>query len=119
MEKISFKPGQYVFKAGDIGKELFLIISGEVGIYLPTNIDKEPNFRVGANEVVGEMGVIEDAPRMASVRCMSDCTLVKLTKAEYEKKLEDADPFLRGLLRVLSSRLRSSNKPKTLSASKN
>ena len=89
MEKISFKPGQYVFKAGDIGKELFLIISGEVGIYLPTNIDKEPNFRVGANEVVGEMGVIEDAPRMASVRCMSDCTLVKLTKAEYEKTLFD------------------------------
>jgi len=42
------------------------------------------------------MGVIEDKLRNASARCMSDCTVVSLSKAAYEKRLNEADPFLWG-----------------------
>ena len=58
------------------------------------------------------MGVIEDKLRIVSARCMSDCTIVSLTKAKYEKRLNEANPFLRGLLRLLSVRLRDLEKPK-------
>ena len=60
------------------------------------------------------MGVIEDKLRMAGARCMTECVVVSLSKAEYEKKLNEADPFIKGLLRLLSVRLREVEKPKTL-----
>ena len=114
MEKLEFKQGQYVFRSGDQAGYLFLLVKGEIGIFLPDNTSKSPSFPVGENEIFGEMGVIEDKLRMAGARCMSDCTVVSLSKAEYEKRLSEADPFLRGLLRLLSVRLRDVEKPKTL-----
>ena len=102
MKKLDFKSGQYIFKAGDEGKEIFLLMSGDVGIFLPTNDTKEPNFKVGENEVFGEMGVIEHKPRMASARCMSDATVIALSESEFEARVEKADPFIRALLRILS-----------------
>ena len=47
MKKLEYKAGQYIFKAGDKGKEIFLLMSGDVGIFLPTNDTKDPNFKVG------------------------------------------------------------------------
>ena len=84
MKKLDFKSGQYIFQAGDQGKEIFLLMSGDVGIFLPTNDTKDPNFKVGENEVFGEMGVIEHKPRMASARCMSDVTVIALSESEFE-----------------------------------
>ena len=114
MEKLEFKQGQYVFKAGDQAGYLFLLVKGKIGIFLPGNDSHNPNFPVGENEIFGEMGVIEDKLRMAGARCMTECVVVSLSKAEYEKKLNEADPFIKGLLRLLSVRLREVEKPKTL-----
>ena len=107
MKKLDFKSGQYIFKAGDKGKEIFLLMSGDVGIFLPTNDTMDPNFKVGENEVFGEMGVIEHKPRMASARCMSDVTVIALSESEFEARVEKADPFIRALLRILSQTVRN------------
>ena len=100
MKKLDYKSGQYIFKAGDKGKEIFLLMSGDVGIFLPTNDTKDPNFKVGENEVFGEMGVIEHKPRMASARCMSDATVIALSESEFEARVEKADPFILSLIHI-------------------
>ena len=87
MKKLDYKSGQYIFKAGDKGKEIFLLMSGDIGLFLPTNDTKEPNFMIGENEVFGEMGVIEHKPRMASARCMSDATVIALSESEFEDEI--------------------------------
>ena len=107
MKKLDYKSGQYIFKAGDKGKEIFLLMSGDIGLFLPTNDTKEPNFMIGENEVFGEMGVIEHKPRMASARCMSDATVIALSEIEFEARVEKADPFIRALLRILSQTVRN------------
>ena len=107
MKKLEFKNGQFIFKAGDKGEELFLLMNGDVGIFLPTNDSKDPNFKVGVNEVFGEMGVIENKPRMASARCISDATVMALSKGEFDTRVEKADPFIRALLRILSQTVRN------------
>ena len=110
MEKLEFKQGQFVFRAGDGAGYLFLLIKGEIGIFLPTNETKEPNFPVGENEIFGEMGVIEGKLRMATARCMSPTKLMSISKEQFEKKIESSDPFIRGLIRILSSRVRALQK---------
>ena len=115
MEKIESKEGEYIFRAGDAPGRLFLLVGGEIGIFLPSNDTNEPNFFVGSNEIFGEMGVIEDQLRMASAKCMTPCTIVAVDKEEYERLLKDANPILRGLLRLLSGRLRDIEKPSNAS----
>ena len=106
MEKLEFKQGQYVFKAGDQAGYLFLLVKGEIGIFLPGNDSHNPNFPVGENEIFGEMGVIEGKLRMAHARAMSDALVMAVSKTEFEAKIEATDPFVRGLVRILSSRIR-------------
>ena len=115
MEKLEFNSGQFIFKAGDDGGSMFLLVSGVVGIFLPANVTDKPNFLVEDKEIFGEMGVIEDSLRSAHARCMENCVVIKVTKKEFNKKLDETDLFVKSLLRVLSIRLRETQKPKTLS----
>ena len=51
MEKITYNTGQYVFKAGDNSDKVFLLMEGEVGIFLPTNETQQPNHKIEINEI--------------------------------------------------------------------
>tara|TARA_S200000501_G_scaffold273930_1_gene257558 strand:+ start:456 stop:794 length:339 start_codon:yes stop_codon:yes gene_type:complete len=112
MEKNTYNTGQYVFKAGEKSDKVFLLMQGEVGIFLPTNETQKPNHKIEVNEIFGEMGVIEGKLRMADARCLSSATIMGLTKEEFEKKIENSEPFIRGLIRILSSRVRDLQKNK-------
>ena len=52
------------------------------------------------------MGVIDTAPRMATARAMEESVVIFVSRAEFDKKLDETDPVVRGVLAILSSRLR-------------
>ena len=110
MQKQTLKQYQTIFKAGDTAGTVFLLVKGSVGIFLPTNETKDPNFIIQENEIFGEMGVIEDELRSASARAMNPTKIVAVTKKEFEAKANAADPFVKGVLRILSTRIREMNK---------
>ena len=112
MEKNSFNQNQSVFKVGELPDKMYLLVKGSVGIFLPTNETQKPNHKIEVNEIFGEMGVIEGKLRMADARCLSSATIMGLTKEEFEKKIENSEPFIRGLIRILSSRVRDLQKNK-------
>ena len=116
MKKQSFKTGQYIFKAGDKANEVFLLASGEIGIFLPSNATKDPNFILKKNDLFGEMGVIENQPRMAEARCMSDCLVLSMNVDEFNNELDNSNIFVRGVLWALSNRLRDVQKQNQLKA---
>lgn len=106
MKKLTFRSGQFIFKSGEKSTEIFLLVEGEVGIFLPYNETKVPDHKIGVSEIFGEMGVIEDKLRMAHARAMSEALVMAVSKSEFESKIEATDPFVRGLVRILSSRIR-------------
>jgi len=112
MEKNNYNTGQYVFKAGDKSDRVFLLMEGEVGIFLPTNETQKPNHKIEINEIFGEMGVIEGKLRMADARWLSSATIMAISKDQCEEKKESSEPFIRGLIRILSSRVRALQKNK-------
>ena len=114
MKKEAFRQHQTIFKAGDQAGKVYLLAWGSVGIFLPDNDSKEPNFLITENEIFGEMGVIDDELRMADARAMEDSELVSLTKDEFEKIVSESNIFVRAILAVLSERLRQAQKPKTM-----
>ena len=114
MNKEQFRQFQSIFKAGDKAGKVYLVVSGSVGIFLPDNDSKEPNFYIRENEIFGEMGVIDDELRMADARAMEESELVSVDKAEFAKMLNESNVFVRAVVGVLSTRLRQIQKPKTM-----
>jgi CRP/FNR family cyclic AMP-dependent transcriptional regulator len=116
MKKRDFKDGQFIFKTGETAREVFLLVNGEIGIFLPTNDTKTPSFTLKKNDLFGEMGVIENQPRMAEARCISDCTVLSMDVDEFNNELDSSNIFVRGVLWALSNRLRDLQKQKQLKA---
>ena len=101
---------QTIFKAGEKAEKVYFLVRGSVDIFLPDNDSKDPNFLISENELFGEMGVIDDELRMADARCMEESELVSITREEFNKILSESNVFVRGVLGVLSARLRSIQK---------
>ena len=105
MEKINIKKDITIFEAGQKADAVYLIIDGEIGIFLPTNNSLKPDFLLGDSEIFGEMGIINNALRTAKATTMTDTNLIRINKKEFDKKLSTCDPFIMGLIRVLVGRL--------------
>ncbi|MGY9053868.1 MAG: Crp/Fnr family transcriptional regulator [Rhodobacterales bacterium] len=110
MQKLDFTKFESVFKKGDLANGLYLIAQGSVGIFMPTNDSKVPDFIIPTNEIFGEMGVIDGELRMATARCMEPTRLLFVTKSEFDQRVTDSDIFVRSVVRTLSDRLRKAQK---------
>ena len=67
MKKMELNAGNTIFKKGDPADGLYIVGKGSVGIYFPTNHTMEkPDIVLKANDILGEMGVIDTAPRTVS-----------------------------------------------------
>ena len=110
MEKTKFNQNQSVFKVGELPDKMYLLVKGSVGIFLPTNETKNPNFIIQENELFGEMGVIENELRMATARCLEESEIISITKEEFDQRVNSSDVFVKGCLKALSYRLRSVEK---------
>ena len=106
MKKVVGKKNETLFEAGDKADSVYLIVSGEIGIFLPTNKSDKPDFILGENEIFGEMGVIDKSLRAGRADALSDVNLIKISQHEFSDKLSKSDPFITGLTRVLVARIR-------------
>ncbi len=87
----------------------YLIISGEVEIFRKSGNQERVLATLGRGEIIGEMSLIDNAPRVASARAMSKCQVSLITHASLQQRLdrfEDNDRVLRRLITVLVSRIR-------------
>ncbi|MEK9571925.1 MAG: hypothetical protein VW124_23095, partial [Paracoccaceae bacterium] len=57
-----------------------------------------------------EMGVIDTAPRMATAKALEPSVIIFVSTKEFEKKLEGSDMIVRGVMAILSERLRDLQK---------
>ena len=106
MKRIAIKKNKTIFSAGDVADSVYLIISGEIGIFLPTNTSEKPDFTLGENEIFGEMGVIDKSLRAGRADAITDANLIRISQNDFNDKLAKSDPFVLGLIRVLVTRLR-------------
>ena len=106
MKKIVVKRNETIFESGAKADSVYLIVSGEIGIFLPTNNSDKPDFILGENEIFGEMGVIDKSLRSGRADALSDSNLIKISQHEFNDKLSKSDPFITGLTRVLVTRIR-------------
>ena len=92
MKKVVGKKNETIFEAGAKADSVYLIVSGEIGIFLPTNKSEKPDFLLGENEIFGEMGVIDQSLRAGRADALTDVNLIKINQYEFNDKLSKSDP---------------------------
>lgn len=79
-----FERGQVIFRQGEMGNEVYVIISGEVEV-----VGEQPGggetviSRVGPGEFFGEIALIRNAPRMATVRALTDLDVLVMHRGAF------------------------------------
>lgn len=93
--------GQQLYTQGDPPQQMALLLSGSLLVSAHSNEGNQlPLGRVGPGEVIGEMGMLDGAPRSATVRCERTAVLLTLDRGRYELLLSQADPVLVWLLEI-------------------
>ena len=111
MDAKSFKKGEVIIEEGSLSNDAYIIESGsvEVSKRLPsgkiqiiTKLDK--------NDIFGEMGLIDQLPRSATVRALEDCSISIMTPDTFNSLAKRNPKALMPILKVLAKRLRNTLK---------
>jgi CRP/FNR family transcriptional regulator len=104
----SYPAGTTIFSQGDTGVGLYVLKSGKVRVIRANNPDRAETELavVGPGDVLGEMALLDDLPRSASVVAIDDVTALLLPIWEFRSILRSHPDIALKLLAVLSRRLR-------------
>ncbi len=102
-----FAPGDIIMNQGDIGDNAFLIEDGQVEIYVPGPAGEQSLGKRGTGAIIGEMAIVDHKPRTASVRALTPCTLLAISRDDFDRRLEHADPVMKMVMQVILARYRA------------
>jgi CRP/FNR family transcriptional regulator, cyclic AMP receptor protein len=100
-EDLEVPAGEVLCKEGDIGREFFVVIDGEVEV---TKNGKLLPVR-GSNEFFGEIALVEQIPRTATVTAKTPLRFFVLTRRDFQQMLRDNPGVELKILRALARRL--------------
>jgi len=109
MAERHYEPGALLFKEGDVGEAMYIIRSGRVAV-VKGDFDSPTilGYR-GPGEIIGEMALLEDRPRSASVVALDYLHVLRINREDFQQFLVSNSSVGVSILGVLSSRLRAAD----------
>ena len=105
-----FRAGEVLFSAGEKGDGFYLIETGRVQISAPVGTgDPRLLATLGPGDSVGEMAVLDDAPRSATARAETDTEATHMSRDELLRLIEKQPRLALNLIREFSNRMRALN----------
>jgi CRP/FNR family transcriptional regulator, cyclic AMP receptor protein len=106
-----FPRGSYVIRAGEETDSLYIILAGKAKVLIPDDDGNEVILSViGPNEFFGEMGLLDDQPRSASVETMEPCEMLRISRTAFLACLKDNFDAALVIIRNLVKRLREADR---------
>jgi CRP-like cAMP-binding protein len=109
-ERLTFPKGQELFKQGDIGDAAYVIISGTAEVVIETPSGPLTVAQVGKNAFVGEIAILIDVPRTASIRPTTDLETLKISKDLFFRLMTEFPEMAVEVMRELARRLDKTNR---------
>ncbi|MCZ6744734.1 MAG: cyclic nucleotide-binding domain-containing protein [Alphaproteobacteria bacterium] len=79
-QRLTFEAGQDLFRLGDVGDSAYIIISGEADVLVDKEGTEVAVAKAGKNEIVGEIAILCNVPRTATIRAVTELTALKIPK---------------------------------------
>ena len=81
--QLHFEEGEYIFSQGDVGDYLYIIVKGDVEVFKHENDQKIVLGKLGKGEYFGEMALLSQGQRQASVQCLNPVDVLALKKSDF------------------------------------
>ncbi len=106
-EEAAFDEMEMVFREGDIGDTLFLVLEGEVAVIKDCDAEREFELdSIGPGDYFGEMALFGDDRRSATIRVKKNARFLTLNKQELQEIVREYPQIALHVCRVLSMRIR-------------
>ena len=104
-DAVQLAPGDFLFREGDSGKEMYVLLQGEIDIFLGNFVIETAE----AGTLIGEMALIEDNPRTAHTVAKTACRLAKIDRRGFHFLVQQRPYFATHVMKTLADRLRYVN----------
>ena len=106
LDSFRLSAGETLFHEGDRGDRMYVVLEGQVEILVGKTVVET----AGAGGIVGEMALIDDAPRAACVVATTLCRLVAVDRKRFHSLVQSDPVFATHVMKVLVDRLRNMNR---------
>ncbi len=104
-ERLTFKPGDVLFRQGELGDAAYIIVSGNADVMVETPTGPLTVARIGSHDFVGEIAILCDVPRTATVRASSELVTLRIAKELFFRLVTEFPQMAVEIMRVLAQRL--------------
>ncbi len=104
----SFRNGEVMIREGDTGRTFYRILEGSATVY--SNLEKKDQMRLGKlneGEYFGEMAILEDYPRSASVVAVGDVRLLEIPESDMNEYFTEDPDRMVDLVKHIGNRIRN------------
>lgn len=108
-DRLTYKPGQAFFQQGDPGDAAYIIIDGEAEVLIQTPKGPVKVANLGRNAIVGEIAILCDVPRTATVVAQRQTVTLKINKETFFRLVAEFPQMAVEIMRELARRLEKTN----------
>ncbi len=108
-ERVAFDPGKLLMRQGDPGDAAYVIIEGHVEVIADTPVGPVTLATLGANEIVGEVAILCNRPRNATVRAKDRLIALRISKEPFMRMVREFPSMAISIMQELADRLDSTN----------
>jgi len=105
MDELSFPAKHTIFKEGQEGRSLYIVVSGRVRVHL----SDQDLAQLEKGACFGEMSLFDAEPRSASVTTLETCECLVLTQQQLYDAIDETPGIALNIIRLLSRRIRELN----------
>ena len=108
-ERVNFAEGQKFFQQGDAADAAYVVLQGKADVTIDSPGGDIKVAELGQNAIVGEMGILSDSPRSATIVAAAPTTALRIDKRVFLELLAQFPQMSIAVMRELASRLEKMN----------
>jgi CRP-like cAMP-binding protein len=109
-ERMTFAQGQELFHQGDVGDAMYVILAGVADVVMDSPAGPVTVAKLRKNNFVGDMAILGDVPRSATIKAAESLTTLKISKDMFYRLASEFPQMALEMMRELAHRLEDTNK---------
>ena len=107
--KKKLEKDELLIREGENSHTMYWLQDGQLVVIKRRGTEEVVLGHIFAGELVGEMSFLDNEPRSASVKAITDCELIEIPREAFDKVFSTQPPWFQGLVKTLTDRLRKAN----------